>query len=84
MAVETFQATHKLKKDFVIPYGSRKEIYKKGTPVKVPRRHHKHDGMCCNVVFLTRTGRIKSNWDQAMAIFSTDFFKPYKEWFEPI
>ena len=73
-------ATHILKKDFIV---SSDEIYKKGSPVYVPKRHHKHFGFCCNAAFLTKTGKIKVAPSRALSLFSLDHFKPKKDWFEP-
>lgn len=77
-----FKSTHVLAKDFVVTeFGDNKEIYKKGTPVFVPRLHRKHSGFCCNVALLTKTGRIKVNRIGALTLFSKDFFIPKKDWF---
>ena len=79
------KATHFLLKDFrVFEHLGFKEVYLKGTPVFIPKRHRKHSGFCCNVFMLDKRGRVRSNKDQAMAIFSKDFFKPLKDWFKPI
>jgi len=71
-------ATHKLKKTFKY---DEKSFFRKGAPVYIPKGHKFWNG---NVFFLTPTGRIKSNRDQLVHLYSKSFFKPRKEWFEKI
>ena len=76
--MKKFPITHTLKKDFVF---SENEVYKKGTPVYM-KRHTKHSGFCCNVAFLTKTGRIKIlKKSRIVALFQKDLFYPLKTWF---
>ena len=82
--MEKYKPTHVLKKDFIAEDGHGREVYKKGTPVAIPKLHRKHAGFCCNVFFLRRDGRFRLNKIGAMAWFSKDFFKPLKDWFEPV
>lgn len=81
MNEKKYIATHVLKQNFVI---QKEEKYKKGTLVVVPKRHQKHKGFCYKVVFLNKNGTIKTNRWGALAIFSLDFFKSRKDWFEKI
>lgn len=78
---EHYLATHILKKDFIL---DEHEIYRKDTPVAIPKLHRKHEGFCCNVFFLRRNGTLRTNGWGALAWFSKSFFKPLKEWFEII
>lgn len=79
--MKTYKATHRLKKNFKF---NEKEVHQKGCLVAMKKRHQKHFGFCCNVAFLTPTGRLRKNKDGAIALYSKDFFKPLKDWFEPI
>jgi hypothetical protein len=80
--MEKITPTHVLKKDFI--WGGDGRSYKKGAPVFMKKRHQKHEGFCCNVFFLTKSGRLKVDKDGAMAWYSKDLFKPLKNWFEPV
>ena len=73
-----YTATHRLKKLF--NYNG-KNIFRKGTPVYVPKGDQ---GFCSNVFFLTPTGRVRSNKNSVVHLYSKTFFKPIKEWFEVI
>lgn len=74
-------ANHTLKKDFEV---SSSEIYKKGYKVHIKKRHTKHEGFCCNVVFLDDSGKISKNDQGMLSLFDKRHFKPLKDWFEPI
>jgi len=75
---EKFKTTHRLKKSFVY---NEEEIYRKGSPVFIPKGNQ---GFRCNVFFLTPTGRIRSNRDHVVLLYSKTFFKPIKNWFEVV
>lgn len=78
MSKEKYKATHKLKKDFVYNDG---KIFKKGSPVGIPRGYQGFRG---NVFFLTPTGRLKSNRNHVLHLYSKIFFRPMRAWFEVI
>ena len=80
---DIYKPTHILKKDFVAEEGH--EIYKKGSYVLMRGRHREHTGFCCNVAFVTKKGNIRKNKTVGcLALFDKTFFKPLKDWFEPI
>jgi len=72
-----FEATHRLKKTFK----GGDDVHRKGSPVYIPKGNQHFN---CNVFFLTPTGRVKTNRDHMVQLFSKSFFKPKKEWFEKV
>lgn len=77
MADEYFEATHRLKRTF----NGGEDIHRKGSPVYIPKGNQHFNG---NVFFLTPTGRVKTNKDHRVQLYSKSFFKPRKDWFEKI
>ena len=76
--VVKLKATHILKKEFE---WDNKKSFKKGSLVYIPKGNHKFNN---NIFFLTKTGRIKKEKNYALHLYSKDFFKPRKKWFEKI
>lgn len=77
-----YEATHILKKDFVV---SGYEMYKKGTPVAFPRTHRRHEGFCCSAALLSKNGTILVNKPSLLlALFDKEHFTPQKDWLTPV
>lgn len=84
MTTEHFETTHRLKKTFIGGEDARTHthtVHRKGSPVYIPKGNQYFNG---NVFFLTPTGRVKTNRDCMLLLYSKSFFKPRKDWFEKI
>lgn len=76
-----FNATHRLKENFVFSNGIEKETYKKGSPIFIPKGKK---GINSNIFFLTPKGRVRVNNNRILHIYSKSFFRPKRYWFEEI